>query len=401
MFDLGTRRVDMSDLTSHKSDCERHGETVPDGAFDIVVIGPYPPPLGGVSSHVARVVTLLESAGFRVGVLNHFRSKEAPVVIGVLKRNPLRYFVAARRTHARLFHYHHSRPSMLIALGLSQRRSVSSLVVTIHGRLAARRLQSRIPFVSRMTRWALGRFDRIIVVNRETKDELRGQVSPDRLVVLPAFVPATEQEAAEYPPEWGQFFRSGRVMLVAGYRVQLLSGGRDLYGLDLAVDAFLALAVEDPDLKLAVLLAQAPALPRQRLFVRRLRRRIQAAGFDERVLWAAGLPLVPALQHDVVLVRPTRLDGDAVSIREALEAGVPVVASDVVGRPGGVVTFRSEAVEELCSAVREALQRLQRRGPHRPAPAAGNHDDFAQELLGLYRELLADVSAPSLEASVP
>ena len=34
-----------------------------------------------------------------------------------------------------------------------------------------------------------------------------------------------------------------------------------------------------------------------------------------------------------VLLKPTNTDGDAISVREALYLGVPVVASDVVERP--------------------------------------------------------------------
>lgn len=380
---------------------ERRANGARDG-FDIVVVGPYPPPLGGVSAHVARVVTLLErSTGLKVGVLNHFGSDAAPVVIGALKRNPLRYFAEGRRTRARLFHYHHSRRSVLIAFVLGQRRSDSRFVMTIHGLVAARRLNSRLPLVGRITTWALDRFDRIVVVNPEIESELREHVRPERLLMLPAFVPPTEQEAREYGPEPRAFFASGKVMIVSAYRVQPLSGGRELYGLDLAVDAFLRLAPAEPELKLAVLLARAPSWPRERLFARRLRRRLQEAGFGSRVLWLTGLPLVPALQHDVVLVRPTRHDGDAVSIREALAADVPVVASDVVGRPSGVVTFPSGSLGDLCAAIQSALVALGDPSSRGPRRSAADRHGFAPELLALYRELLVDSSPQPLEPTTP
>lgn len=39
-------------------------------------------------------------------------------------------------------------------------------------------------------------------------------------------------------------------------------------------------------------------------------------------------------------VRPTSTDGDSVAVIEALDVGLPVVASDVVPRPDGVLTYR-------------------------------------------------------------
>ena len=38
-------------------------------------------------------------------------------------------------------------------------------------------------------------------------------------------------------------------------------------------------------------------------------------------------------------MRSTFADGDAITVREALDLGIPVVASDVVARPPGAVLF--------------------------------------------------------------
>jgi glycosyltransferase involved in cell wall biosynthesis len=52
-----------------------------------------------------------------------------------------------------------------------------------------------------------------------------------------------------------------------------------------------------------------------------------------------------------IFLRPTRSDGDANSIREALYLGVPVIASDCVERPDQVLTFRTGDIPsyvEIC-----------------------------------------------------
>jgi glycosyltransferase involved in cell wall biosynthesis len=116
------------------------------------------------------------------------------------------------------------------------------------------------------------------------------------------------------------------------------------------------------------------------------------AGIRERVVIVFGQPLAPALAANTTFVRPTRADGDAVSIREAISAGVPVVASDVVGRPPGVLTFPVGNSEELAAALQEVLQRevsSENRSPVAQSPASGS---FADQLIVLYRSELARAS---------
>jgi glycosyltransferase involved in cell wall biosynthesis len=106
-----------------------------------------------------------------------------------------------------------------------------------------------------------------------------------------------------------------------------------------------------------------------------------------------GLPLLPALRQNVIFVRPTRAEGDAVSIREAQAAGVPVVASNVGRRPPGVVLFETEDVACLCDAVRAVLgNSAPPRKPSSDQAEAPPANQFAEALIQLYRrELMAQV----------
>lgn len=46
------------------------------------------------------------------------------------------------------------------------------------------------------------------------------------------------------------------------------------------------------------------------------------------------------LKHSDIMIRATSTDGDALSVREALDAGVKVLATDCVDRPQGVILFK-------------------------------------------------------------
>src|SRR5919201_5141840 len=120
--------------------------------LDVLILGPLPPPFGGVATHVQKLNELLGATGLRVGVLNHFRSSNGQA-LATLNRNPLRYFVALARYKSRLVHYHHSRWSTLLAVAATRRfRKASRYVMTLHGKALNRYLRSRRPFVARLTR---------------------------------------------------------------------------------------------------------------------------------------------------------------------------------------------------------------------------------------------------------
>lgn len=315
--------------------------------LDVLIIGPVPPPLGGISVHVSRLVPLLQTAGLTVGVLNHFHSTEMSYVIGALKRNPVNYYRLPRRIPARVVHYHHSHWSMLMAVALGKGKRKSRYVITLHGTDLPRRLHSSVPLLGRATRWALKRFEAIIVVNPHIHASIKDVVGSREIQVLPAFLRA-QGEDSPYDASIETFLSSGPTLLVPAFRIQFLPDGRELYGLDTVVEAFVAIARERSELRLSLFIAERPRGKKATKHLQKLFDHLDEAGLRDRTLLLFGQPLAPAFRHDVVVVRATRIEGDALSVREALDAGVPVVTSDVVDRPTGTVMFATDDVADLC-----------------------------------------------------
>jgi hypothetical protein len=56
---------------------------------------------------------------------------------------------------------------------------------------------------------------------------------------------------------------------------------------------------------------------------RALAQRLEESVLRDRALIVFGLPLTAAFRQDVLLVRPTRAEGDALRVRDALHARVP------------------------------------------------------------------------------
>ncbi len=331
--------------------------------------------------HVSRLTRILESRGVNVVVMNHFHSS-GPAVVGSLRRNPVRYFLASRKYRCRTLHYHHSHWIHLLAVASAKRKGTQSrYIVTLHGMRIHHEIQSRIPIVRFLTAWALRRFDVIVVVNPATRSFLEAVIPNRRIELIPAFIPPEENVGSSTSDP--DFFASHRVLLLAAYSIQVLPDHGDVYGLDTAVEAFMDIARTRPNLGLAIYLARPPADRDARRYLRRLERRLEDAGLLIRARIFVGHSLVNAFIQDVIFLRPTRSEGDALSVREALLVGIPVIASDVADRPDGVVTVPTGDARALADAIENALTATR---AERATPAIDEHPEFVEKLIAIYAE---------------
>jgi glycosyltransferase involved in cell wall biosynthesis len=351
---------------------------------DILIAGPYPPPRGGVSTHIARSASLLIRQGLAVEVLSHYEPRpDVPFVLDGARQNPLRYFSRIRASDARLVHYHHSTWSSLVAtaLGLVM-RSECTRVITVHSPTIARDLQRR---PRRLARWSLGQFDKVIAVTVEIADLLRPVLPDHTICVIPAFVPQAEGD--ELPPALASFVEAKDVFVAAAWRLKFLPNGDDLYGFDVLARAFLGIAPRAPSARLVLLVGEEPGR-RGRRYLRSLQALLEEGGLHGRYMIERGVDLASVLARDVTLVRPTRSDGDAVSIREALRNGRQVIATDVAARPAGVRVIPAGDSAALVTAMEESMS-SGRPSPATAAPPEREElpEDFAR-LLSVYRRYL-------------
>jgi len=351
--------------------------------LDVVIVGPIAPPRGGVSAHVERLARLLAHHDLLVGILDHFSSRHHPLVIGTLGRNPFRYWQKMRKLDAPVVHYHHANWFTLIAAAVA-RPDHGTWLATFHGERIIWSLNSRVPGIAALTRWAVRRFDHILGVNDALAKTIYQQTG-SRVSVIPAYLP---REEAQRDHADGS---EGLTAVVAAYRVAARSSD-DLYGLDIAIAIFVAASERLPNLRLKLFLAQEPESTRARRYLEGILRPLEEAQLRDRFTLHTDVDLTSAFRPGAVYLRTTRTDGDSVSVREALDAGVPVLASDVVQRPVGVVTL---ALHDISAWV-NAIQAVVGESPQR----AGPRESFqhADALIHLYTNIVKRPSlTPTLE----
>lgn len=355
----------------------------------ILLVGPYPPPHGGVSVHVAELRRRLEGAGIACRVANI--DPRAPASGEYLSVRDARGLVAVLWRHARqgwLLHLHangHNPKSWQMALvcGLAGRLGGGALL-TLHSGMAPAYLRGA-GFGRRLPARAAARmYHGIVAVNSEIRETLVSLgVEREKVEMLPAFLAPQGTDFALPAPLADKL--AGRRPLLA---VTLFF--RPEYGFDVLVEALGRLRRRYPQLGCAVM-GGGEQEPEAKALLKR-------EGLEDAVLLLGDMPhemCLAVMARADVFVRPSRADGDAVSVREALALGTPVVASRVGARPDGVLLFEPGNARQLAGTLDAALQRR----ADGSRPAAGGGDAAFARLLELYARVAG--AEPARLAALP
>jgi glycogen(starch) synthase len=339
-------------------------------SMKILLIGPYPPPYGGISVHIIQAHRELFQAGIACRVLNTNRPSRENAA-GSRARHWLKFAVRLLR-HVRggwILHLHtngHNTKSWLLVLacGLAGRLG-AALVLTLHSGMTPGYIEGLGRWRRRLARFTLSLYSQIVCVSPAIYESVASLgVRTVGLWVIPAYLKTDRQKAP---------LRSGMLSWIIRHQplVSTTLFFRPEYGFDLLVRA-----------------------------VARLRERYRSIGClvmgsGEQRAAAEGMLLEADLQDSVLLLgdvdhdtclalmsssdlflRTTLEDGDSISVREALSLGVPVVASATGLRPRGTILFPPGDLEALLNKIETALRK--------PVVETGGAQDI-QSLLEVYR----------------
>lgn len=352
----------------------------------VLQLGPYPPPYGGVQVNLVAILRGLRERGHSCAVINVTRHRKeerdevyypesAPQLLALLRR--LRYDIIH-------LHIGGDVPLRLTALALAcavggRGRSV----LTFHSGgfptspvgLRARRASWR-GFVFR-------RFDRIIAVNERIRELFaRYGVEPSRVRLISPHATVRPATGAELPAHLRDFFDAHEQVLTT---VGLLE---EHYDLALQIDALGRVRERYPRCGLVIIGSGS--------IEEELRRRIASKPYAPHVLLCGDVEhdvTVRAIGESDIFLRTTFYDGDSISVREALQLGVPVVATRTEMRPPGVELIPVSDADALVEAVNSRLARDEGEGVdgddagRREAERAAGDENVAA-VLELYEELL-------------
>ena len=353
--------------------------------MDVVILGAFPPPLGGNSVHIQRLYTALNTHGLRVAVLDYLgvgpASTNADVVRlhgGWLQKLRAVASFAATTPPRAVIHMHVS--------GMGKFKWVAPFLITCFRR------QPRIltihsgSFVRQADRVGLRaylsgllkRFNEVVVVNDEQRRFLvRIGLSPHRVHVIPAFLLDESEIASESPLPAGT--GNGKAVVVtSGYLTPL-------YNYDVLIDCAARLPADQFHFVFAFY--HEVDAPYEGHVLSRLQDLPNVTVLRDRTPGE----FLAVLRGAHIYVRATLADGDAVAVREALHFGKIVLASTAAPRPSACRLFPPSD--------RSALETLLRR-VGRPGSVADVERIPEQEQLDTLSALLR-VYAQALSASGP
>lgn len=342
--------------------------------MNLAILAPFPPPYGGVSVHAMRLAEALQAAGDDV----------VTVDVGRPSLRAIAKVMKAAWRRDRLVHYHSDEGNwkMAVLLGLIFDATGSRYVITLHS-FRERRAFHNV-FVRTLLRSTYENAQRVICISDHVRDAVRSTIglATDQCVVISSTLPVSTQERqAPLPASVPQAWLDAPVRMLFNVSRLVEYRGKDLYGLDVVLDAWRDVQTAHPSARLLVVIA---TIIDNSLYDAARERLRTLPGVD--VLTNITGLLMPFTLASHVVVRATRTEGGpSLTIQEAFESGCVAVASDSVPRPPATILFRNEDAGDCTRAISEAIDRVTSSG--RPAPVVASAT-IVHRLRALYQESL-------------
>jgi GT2 family glycosyltransferase/glycosyltransferase involved in cell wall biosynthesis len=301
-----------------------------DGRPGLLVVGPTPPPVHGVSAYVAMLVAFLPlRARFRVrhvdtsdrrGIETIGRVDPTNVVLGLRHLAALVGALWSHRPTLTLIPVSQNGPAFLRdALFVAAARGAGSRVVLhLHGGAFAAFHRDAPRWLRWVIRWTHGRVEAVWVLGGGLLGQVAGLVPAERLFVVPNGVP--DPWAGGAPPDHPGQNRGDPL------RVLLLGQISVTKGLDGVLDAARLLSRRGVVFRLVVAGAWGSPADRSRLEPELAA--MESAGLVERHGVVTGETKVRLFAGaDVFVLNSTAPEGMPLTVLEAMAAGLPVVAT--------------------------------------------------------------------------
>lgn len=348
----------------------------------VLQLGPYPPPQGGVNRNMLAISDELVRNGHRCSIIATTRSREIiPEPDVYHPKGPFELLKLLLTLKYDVLHLHvggdlNRRVLALIAgCGLLAR---GKNVLTLHSGAYPGTDAGKAAGRSSIRGFMFRQFSRVIAVNPLIADVFeRYGVSASRLRTILPFVLKRPDSEVKLPPDLARFADAHSPFLLT---VGLLEPEYDLL---MQVDAMRKMIEIFPNAGLMIVGSGS--------IEDELRKSVNSKAYSPHIVVAGDVDhsITLHLINDCdLLLRTTLFDGDAISIREALFLGTPVIATDNGMRPAGVHLIEAGNADDLVANVRSALEQS-------GTKQSGSPEDNANitSVVELYGEITAQARA--------
>lgn len=354
----------------------------------IAIVGHVPPPYGGISVHIGRLVDRLARAGFNYRLYDTRRHSDDKLHIVPGQKNVAWFAKFLLTTPEQVIHIHSNRVSAILMASWFTRLRGRKLIVSMHSEQAMRWYRKRPDSPGRkLLRRAILRVAHVICVNVNISNWL-GElgVPAECRSVIPAYLPPSESEKdpALLSDEFRQFLAQHEPVIATHGWFGYFINGVHVYSFDQVIELIQRLSKRYPKIGFYTLISGTyEDWHREEVFRKR-----KELGLEDRWLIADGVSFAVALYaRSDLFLRPTMTDGDSVTVRECISMGIPVIASDSVPRPEGCVLYPNRDLEAMAKAVTDVLENS---AEHRKRLSRTPSPDYSQAMMDVYRRVCAE-----------
>ena len=303
--------------------------------------GTYPPPIGGVSIHIYRLIHNLHKLDSSI-ILRNF-GKHVPDISYVKRVSyPWMEFLLLPFRKKKVIHLHSNNLSAFaLFLLLGGRHKVG---VTLHN-------QNLIRETSYIKRKIIQLFlqNAAFVILNDDNYSVKlcsyFRCSNDKFHILPAFLPPTQSEYLGLSNEILLFRKQHSFLFSANAYKRRYENGIDIYGFDLLIQLVKSLKEKGINVGLVFCLPMIGDME----YYQRCLSLIKEMNIDDNILVVQKeMPNgFEVWKLSDLFIRPTYTDIEGISVKEALYCGTPAIASDVCKRPSEAILFKNRNYEDL------------------------------------------------------
>jgi hypothetical protein len=298
----------------------------------IDIIGPYPPPYGGISIHIQRILPILKEKGFEAKVYNQYSYHDINNNIIATKKSLTWWISYFFYKKPNIVHFHQFSDLHFPYVFFFSWFCTSKVFLTIHNQklLESSSLKNFLSIFflkhsRNLTIISVSYSIQKLLLNNKIKD----------VIYLPAYVPPGGVN--------NKSFNSSKHKKVL-FNVWRVNNNEDIkkYG----VDYLVKLADKYPNVNFFLFVGGRTS--------KFLENYIKTLNLNNLTLFF-GESLVEYLSNADLFLRLNREDAYGISIQEALDLGVPAIASDVCKRPDGCILYKNDCFISLDNKFQHAL----------------------------------------------
>ncbi len=329
----------------------------------IEIIGPFPPPYGGIAVHIERLIDYLKENNLDYIVHNHGNYENTEKNILAYKKSIFWYITYLFKKNSNIIHFHQTIYGFhYLYWYLYSRFRKNNMLITLHNE----NLLKQNKLLQTLNVWLLKKTNNmtLLVVSKKVNEWLKNSSIISKY--MPAYVPLISSKTIKKQNDIYNIFCNVWKIVDHTYIKK--------YGFDLILD--LIKYNNEKNIKLFVFVGASKNIDF-------LNKEIKQRKINEKVKVLINENLVEHFYYADLLIRANRDDAFGVSIQEAHDNGVPTLSSDVCERPKGTHLFKTDDFSDLLRLYNEIYKNDKKKLLNEVCKTK-----YHQDLINIYKHLM-------------